>query len=59
VNVRRQAVRVIERAHAHETQGIAALSQTRFGAAMDTAVLGVCASVLICVGAWRFSKIEV
>jgi ABC-2 type transport system permease protein len=37
----------------------ALIAQTHFGAAMDAAVLVTLAVVLICLGAWRFSKIEV
>jgi ABC-2 type transport system permease protein len=37
----------------------ALIAQTHFGAAMDAAVLVTLAVVSICLGAWRFSKIEV
>ena len=36
----------------------ALLQQSHFGAATDLVVLGLLAIVLLCVGAWRFSKIE-
>jgi ABC-2 type transport system permease protein len=35
------------------------IAQTHFGASLDAAVLAVLAVVLMGVGAWRFSKIEI
>jgi len=37
----------------------ALIAQTHFGTALDAAVLAVLAALIIGVGAWRFSKIEV
>jgi ABC-2 type transport system permease protein len=37
----------------------ALIDRTHFGAATDAAVLGVFALVVFCLGAWRFSKIEI
>jgi ABC-2 type transport system permease protein len=35
------------------------IARPHFGAALDAAVLGVLSVALLCLGAWRFSKIEV
>lgn len=37
----------------------ALIAQTHFGTAVDAAVLAALAVVVVCLGAWRFSKIEV
>jgi ABC-2 type transport system permease protein len=37
----------------------ALINRTHFGAATDAAVLGVLVVVVSCLGAWRFSKIEI
>jgi ABC-2 type transport system permease protein len=37
----------------------ALIGQAHFGAVMDAAVLCIVAVVLLCFGAWRFSKIEI
>jgi ABC-2 type transport system permease protein len=37
----------------------ALIGRTHFGSPIDLAVLGVVGTILLCVGAWRFSKIEI
>jgi ABC-2 type transport system permease protein len=37
----------------------ALIAQAHFGSGIDLAVLGVVGSILLCLGGWRFSKIEV
>jgi ABC-2 type transport system permease protein len=37
----------------------ALIAKTHFGSAVDLAVLGIVGAILLCLGAWRFSKIEI
>jgi hypothetical protein len=37
----------------------ALIAQTHFGLATDALVLGVLAAIVVGLGAWRFSRIEV
>ena len=37
----------------------ALIARTHFGSAIDLIVLGIFAAILLCVGAWRFSRIEI
>ena len=37
----------------------ALIAKAHFGSAIDLAVLGIVGAILLCLGAWRFSKIEI
>jgi ABC-2 type transport system permease protein len=37
----------------------ALIAQAHFGSIVDLAVLGIVGAILLCLGAWRFSKIEI